>query len=103
MPGLQTKKINGEEMWKDKKSWWTLRRRERARKERAERIGGEERRGRDEGCDCDVVEKKEEEGENDRTKDGVPGERRERNQDESRLTWTTWLDLNNRSRSAFEI
>lgn len=50
-----------------------------------------------------VVEKKEEEGENDRTKDGVPGERRERNQDESKLIWTTWLDLNNRSRSAFEI
>lgn len=31
-------------------------------------------------------------------KDGV---REERNQDS--LTWTTWLDLNNRSRSAFEI
>lgn len=51
MPGLQTKKINGEEMWKDKKSWWTLRRRGGEERERtAERIGGEERHGRSEGC-----------------------------------------------------
>lgn len=76
--------------------------RERARKERAERIGGERHR-RSEGCGWCGRKEREGEGENDRTKDEVPRERGERNRDESRLTWATWLDLNNRSRSAFEI
>lgn len=105
MPGLQTKKINGEEMWKDKKSWWTLRRRESE-----ERKGGEDRwRGEaQKGRRMRLMQSKrkretEGEGENDMTKDGVRGERERRNQDESSLTWTTYLDLNNRSRSAFEI
>lgn len=34
---------------------------------------------------------------------GARGARRKKSGRESSLTWTTWLDLNNRSRSAFEI
>lgn len=64
MPGLQTKKINGEEMWKDKKSWWTLRRREGE-----ERKGGKDRwRGEAQKDAADVVEKKEKEREKEREK-----------------------------------
>lgn len=82
--------------------------RESARKERAERIGGESGRQKERRMQLMWSRRKREkegEGENDRTKDGVPRERGERrNRDESsRLTWATRLDLNNRSRSAFEI
>lgn len=42
MPGLQTKKINGEEMWKDKKNGWTLKEGEEGKGEMGEK--GEEDR-----------------------------------------------------------